>query len=180
MRLFIAVGIPGDIRRKLASAQKRIGDGGGKIKWVEEENLHVTLKFLGEVEEGKVIGIKEALKSVKHDPFRCEVKGFGAFPNEEHIKVLWAGVEPGRAFMNLHEGIDNALEPFGFGKDMRFHPHITLGRVRLVRDRENLRSAVDGMKSQNFGGFGVSAFRLKKSTLTPQGPVYDDVAVFDL
>jgi 2'-5' RNA ligase len=175
MRLFVAVEIPGEIRKKLASAQKRIGDGSAGIKWVEEHNLHVTMKFLGEVDEGKAGEIKEALDSVKQEPFTCDVNSIGTFPNEDYIKVIWAGIEPEQIFRNLHEKIEKALEPFGFGMDSRFHPHITLGRVRSVKDRERLRKSVAEIRSENFGSFDVGEFRLKKSTLTPGGPVYEDV-----
>ncbi len=180
MRLFIAAGLPADVRGKLASAQGKIGDECAGIKWVEEENLHVTLRFLGEVDEGKVEGIKESLGSVKQEPFVCSVRGLGAFPGPDRVRVIWAGVEPETPFMKLHGKIDNALERHGFQKDSRFHPHVTLGRVRFVRDRAKLSESVSSLRGEAFGNLEVGTFALKSSRLTPSGPVYGDVGVFGL
>lgn len=179
MRLFIAVEIPPEIRKKLASLCGKIGDEAAKIKWVEEENIHMTLKFLGEVDEGKAEGIKETLASVKMAPVSCAVKGFGTFPNDNYIKVIWAGVVPEEPFIKLHEQVDKALEPIGFSGDKKFSPHITIGRVRFVGDKEKLRESIRKLEDADAGGdFMTKGFVLKKSTLTEKGPVYEDVMVF--
>jgi len=179
MRLFIAVEIPGDIRKKLASLQAKIGDI-GKVKWVEEENIHITMKFLGDVDDGKVGEINDSLETVKHDTFKCEVKGFGTFPNEDYIKVMWAGIEPESQFKILSDKIEKTLEPIGFKKESRFHPHATIGRVRLVKDKEKLKASIVELKTEIFGEFELNQFKLRKSTLTPKGPVHEDVSVFSL
>ncbi|UCD03412.1 MAG: RNA 2',3'-cyclic phosphodiesterase [Candidatus Aenigmatarchaeota archaeon] len=179
MRLFIAAEIPEEIRKKLFSIQKSIPDAIAKIKWVEKENIHMTLKFLGEVSEVKVDGIKEALAALGMKPFECSVKGFGTFPNEKYVKVIWAGIEPAQPFIRLHEDIDNALLPLGFEKDPRFSPHVTVGRVRFVRDRERLRECIETLKNTGIEeNFTISGFVLKNSTLTEKGPVYETVKIF--
>lgn len=181
MRLFIAVEIPESVREKLTSFQGKIGNETAMIKWVETENIHLTLKFLGDVDESRVDSIKESLKSVKLEPFECSVKGFGVFPNEDYIKVMWAGIGPEIPFRKLHEQIDKVLEPFGFEKDSRFHPHVTIGRVRFVKDKKGLIDAINALKDVEIGHeFKIENFKLKKSTLTPEGPVYEDVAMFNL
>ena len=178
MRLFIAIEIPEDIRKKLASLQAKIGDV-GKVKWVETENIHLTLKFLGETDA--LDEIKESLEKVKCRKFTSAVSGFGVFPNESYIRVIWAGMEPRKSIDELHEEIDDSLSHLGFPKDQKFHPHLTLGRVRSVSDKEKLKSAVDELKViEKIGEFKIEKFKLKKSTLTPKGPVYEDVAIFNL
>lgn len=179
MRLFIAVEIPLEIRKKLASMREKIGEEVAKIKWVEEKNIHMTMKFLGEVDECKVEGIKGALSSVKQETFECSVKGFGTFPNDNYVKVIWAGIAPEGPFRKLHDQIDSSLEPLGFGKDSRFSPHATIGRVRFVKDKEALGESITKLKDAGAGGdFMTKGFVLKKSTLTEKGPVYEDIKVF--
>jgi 2'-5' RNA ligase len=179
MRLFIAVEIPEEIRKKLFSMREKISEEAAKIKWVEENNIHMTLKFLGEVDENKVDGIKEALSSVNLEPFECSVKGFGVFPNRDYVRVIWAGLEPEEPFRKLHEEVDISLESLGFGKDSKFSPHVTIGRVRFVKDKEGLRKSLDALEGAETGGsFEVQGFVLKKSTLTEKGPVYEDMGVF--
>ena len=140
----------------------------------------MTLKFLGEVDDGKIDGIKEALSSVVMKPFECHVNGFGTFPNDNYVKVIWAGIEPAESFRSLHDDIDNALKSLGFEKDSRFSPHVTIGRVRFVKDKEGLRESLNGLRSNGIEeSFTVGSFVLKKSTLTENGPVYDNVGVFE-
>ena len=180
MRLFIAVVIPNEIQKKLFSMQNKMPEEVAKIKWVEEENIHMTLKFLGEVDDEKIDGIKKALSSVELKPFECSVKGFGTFPNDNYVKVIWAGIEPAESFMKLHEKIDDALLPLGFGKDSRFSPHVTIGRVRFFKDKEKLMESLDVLKNTVIEEkFVTDSFVLKKSTLTEKGPVYEDIGVFE-
>ena len=177
MRLFIAVDIPDDVRNNLSSF--RISDDTATVKWVDEKNIHITMKFLGDVDENKVDAIIESLGNVEISSFRCLVKGFGAFPNENYAKVLWAGAESEGKITELHEMIDSALEHLGFNRERKFHPHLTTGRVRFIKDKERLKQFITDLKTKDFGNeFSVDCFSLRKSTLTSNGPVYEDVKTF--
>ena len=94
MRLFIAIDIPEDVRKKLVSFQEKIGNEHARIKWVEADNIHLTLKFLGEVGDDTVGEIRESLKKIKFKSFTSAISGLGVFPNENYVRVIWAGMEP--------------------------------------------------------------------------------------
>jgi 2'-5' RNA ligase len=181
MRLFIAVELPGEVRRALHGTARKFGSSMARIKWVEEDNIHLTLKFLGEVPEGKAAEIKAALESVASGHFNARVTGFGVFPGYEYVRVIWAGLEPRDRFEALHEGIERALSPLGFARDGRFTPHVTIGRVRSVSDKKALSEALKSLDAAEVEReFAVEGFRLKKSTLTPKGPLYEDISSFPL
>ena len=181
MRLFIACDIPGSVKEKLAALRERVGSVDAGIKWVEVENLHLTLKFLGEVEEGKVDEIKNSLEEIKTPPFTSSVSGFGVFPSESHVRVIWAGLEPKERIVGLHALVDSALSGLGFGPELRFEPHVTIGRVKFVRDRAALVRGIGELRGARIPDtFGIDSFKLKLSTLTPQGPVYEDIGTFEL
>jgi len=180
MRLFIAYDMPPDIREKLVTLQKRIGNEAARIKWVEPGNIHLTLKFIGEVEDSKADEIRDALKRIKFRPFISSVSGFGAFPSESYARVLWVGLKPADRIGELHERIGEALMPLGFGKEERFQPHVTLGRVNAVADKGSFIKNIQELKRIEIGEpFTFGSFRLKKSTLTPSGPIYEDVEIFE-
>jgi 2'-5' RNA ligase len=183
MRLFIACEIPGNFRKKLVTLQKEIGDEHAKMKWVELANMHLTMKFLGEVEDPKVDEIKGALGNVKSEKITTSISGIGVFPSESYVRVLWVGMRPAEKIEELHEKIDGALSGLGFKPESRFQPHLTLGRVKAVRNKNGFISKIMELKERGleFGEpFRIENFSLKKSTLTPKGPIYEDVAVFDL
>ncbi len=187
MRLFIACDMPEVLRKKAVTLQKFIGDEHARIKWVEPENIHLTLKFLGEVEDSQVEALKDALGGIRSEAFDCSASGFGVFPSDSYIRVLWMGLEPAGKISELHEKIDDVMSPLGFKPDRSFRAHVTLGRVRSVTDKQGLigrvREMGDKDKEAGPGGNGkcrIDSFMLKKSTLTPKGPVYEDVAVFGL
>ncbi|MBN2331411.1 MAG: RNA 2',3'-cyclic phosphodiesterase [Candidatus Aenigmarchaeota archaeon] len=180
MRLFIACEIPEQVRKKLVTLQEDIGEEQARIKWVEMKNIHLTMKFLGEVDDGKVEEIKSSLSKIKSKAIDAHVSGFGVFPNESYVRVMWVGLEPAHDLGKLHDGIDAALSSLGFGTDSSFRPHVTLGRVRSVMDKNGLMRKIAEAKESlaDIGSkFRIDEFKLKKSTLTPRGPVYEDVAV---
>jgi len=174
MRLFIAIGIPESIRKglfELGSGLRKFGD----MKTVEEENIHLSLKFLGEAEPEGVIS---SLNKVRFRPFEVSVKGMGAFPSDNYIRVVWVGCEKGSNEMaELHGLIEGALPQFE--KDRDFHPHATLARVRLPKDKEGLRKFMKE-NSREFGSFRAESFELMKSELSSKGPKYDIVKSFPL
>lgn len=177
MRAFIAIELPEDIRKYLVEIQKQIGDSNAKIKWVEEENIHLTLKFLGDVEEDKIEDVKNILSGIKVKPIDAKIDGVGVFPAEDYIRVVWVGLKPGTRFIELANEIDNKLSPIVPKEKREFKSHVTLARVKFVKDK---KAFVEGLKSIKVEAkeFKVEGFVLKKSTLTKQGPVYEDIAKF--
>lgn len=172
MRSFIAIETPEQISNILKDLQKKF-EGLGKINFTKEP-YHLTLKFLGEITEDQVSKIKIILKDIKFQPFEIELTRLGVFPNENYIRVLWVGVK-GSGIDDLQQQIDLKLKDM-FKKDTRFHAHITLGRVKFVKNKEKikdlLKTEVPNLK------FEVKEFKLIKSELTPEGPRYENIEIF--
>lgn len=172
MRLFVAIEVPEAIKEKMGNLGKELPSEG--LKKVDVQNMHITLKFLGEVEEEKAGVVKTALSGVKVSPFKVRVAGVGVFPNENYIKVVWAGIESGK-LGELAGKVEESLAPM-FGKEGRgFSGHLTLARVHRKVD---LRTFLDAHRKEEFGEFEVGKFLLMKSVLQKGGPEYSVVAEF--
>lgn len=174
MRLFIAIEIPKDLKKELIELQNKLKDvffG----SWVGDK-LHLTLKFLGEVDDKKVKAVKDALNKIKFSRFEMSLKGLGAFPSEEHIRVLWAGVYKGdEEAKDIQKLVETELEKLGFEKEKReYTNHLTLCRVKSV-DKQIVKDVFKKYKNTEFGTFAVDKISLIKSTLTPKGPIYSPV-----
>ncbi|ASA78620.1 RNA 2',3'-cyclic phosphodiesterase [Thermococcus sp. 5-4] len=182
MRAFIAIEVNDEVRDNLLKAQERIGSKSAKIKFVERENFHVTLKFLGEIDEATAEEVKRALEEIakKHKKHRARVKGIGVFPNPNYVRVIWAGIENDEGINAIAKDVEREMRRLGFKKDKDFVAHITIGRVKFVRDKLELAMALKDLANEDFGEFDVEAIELKKSTLTPKGPIYETVARFEL
>jgi len=180
MRLFIAVDCPPPVKDMLSNAQdglKKCGD----LKAVEYENLHLTLKFLGEVSAAKAEDAKKALEEVEHPRFPVTLKGAGVFPNPGNAKVVWAGVDKGfDEFVELAKTVDSRLKTIGFPPESRFHPHVTLARVKGRLDRGRLNAFLASHSEALFGSYEVDSFHLMESRLTPKGPAYTRVLSLSL
>jgi len=172
MRAFIAIETPEEINKVLKETQKKFEEL-GKINFTREP-YHLTLKFFGEIAEEQAEKIKTLLKDIKIKPFELELTNLGVFPNENYIRVLWVGVKGGRVY-ELQQQIDSQLADM-FKKDTRFHAHITLGRVKFIKDKEKIKEILK-TKIPNLK-FEVKEFKLVKSELTPKGPEYEDVEIF--
>ncbi|MCK5282676.1 MAG: RNA 2',3'-cyclic phosphodiesterase [Nanoarchaeota archaeon] len=174
MRLFIAIELDscGDFFRGI---QDKIDSS--SLKLIFTKNYHLTLKFLGEIGEKEIEKIKERLARVKFEAFELCADRIGFFPNEKYIKVIWIGIENNQRVRDLQQSIDKCLSDI-FSKEKNFHPHITLARVKFVRDKEELKKNVldiDIGKKH----FKVNGFKLIKSILTPGGPVYENLEEFE-
>ena len=172
MRLFVAVEIPDLIREMVGELKEELPEEG--LKKVDVENLHITLKFLGEVEEAKMEEVKAALSGVEFAPFKVQVKGVGVFPKEDYVKVVWAGTES-EELKEIAGKVELALASM-FGKDERgFSGHLTLARVKRKVD---LKGFLEKHREELFGGFVVNKFLLMKSVLEKNGPEYSVVEEF--
>ncbi len=182
MRAFIAVDISDEVRNNLVKAREMIGNKAAKIKFVERENLHVTLKFLGEIDETLVEEVKKALGEIakKHKKHRVRVRGVGVFPNPNYVRVIWAGVENDEGIRAIANDVEREMRRLGFRKDKDFVAHVTIGRVKFVRDKPALAATLKSLANEDFGEFEVGSIELKKSTLTPKGPIYETIERFEL
>jgi|TARA_B100001964_G_scaffold245071_1_gene329674 2'-5' RNA ligase len=176
MRLFIAIKIPEDIKEYISELQKQIDTANNKISLVNKDNIHLTLKFLGEVQPNDIETIKESLNNVKFKSFSVHLNDVDVFPNENYIRVIWIGLEPEENILELQKNIDESLKSL-FRKEKDFKPHLTLARVKYIEDKNNFINKLKNIKIEN-KKIDISNFRLVKSTLTPEGPVYEDLEVF--
>lgn len=178
MRLFIAIELSDDIRNTLSQIQAHLKYAGADVKWVEKDNIHLTLKFLGEVTEEKAEKIKTILDEIgkTSKPFEISVKDIGAFPKIDFPRVIWVGLDNGaKESVELAGKIDDALSKIGFQKETRlFAAHLTIGRVRSPKNKEALREKIASFRPQTIDHRPqtILSITLFQSTLTPQGPIY--------
>jgi len=182
IRAFIAIEIPDDVRAALAEAQARLKRAhvGVKVSWTKIDNTHLTLQFLGYVEEEVIGKIRESLEGVvgEHCRFEISVRGAGAFPNERSPRVLWVGCDDTEGKLkSLAHAVQTAMQPLGFEPEHReFSAHLTLGRVKFSRPDAALTKALESVKNQEFGTLRVTAIHLFESKLHPEGSVYTKIS----
>ena len=180
MRLFIAIELLDDIKECLSMIQnimqEKILGKEDKIGLVKKEQMHLTLKFLGEVQPNNIKEIKDALKEIKLAPFSVELGNIGVFPSENNIRVVWVGLKPEDKIMELQKSIDVQLKSL-FKKEKSFKAHLTLARVKHIKDKAAFISKLKNIKIDN-KKISISSFKLIKSNLTPKGPVYEAIERF--
>jgi len=176
MRLFIAIEMPEEIKEYLIQIQSKIGNDLAKIKWVNKEQMHLTLKFLGEVEPNGMGKVKKEIEKIKFEPFSVHLDSIGVFPSEDYIRVIWTGLNPEEKILELQKEIDGKLKKL-FNREKNFKAHITLGRIKFVDDKVKFMDMLKKfvVKSKKID---VDNFKLIKSTLTRHGPVYEEVKGF--
>ncbi len=167
---------------KLVEFQSEVAKVGADIKLVEKQNLHFTVKFLGEVTEQQVSEAATRLSGLSLRSVEVTVLGVGVFPALNRPSVIWAGVSPADAavVLPIAETAIRALDGIGEADSRGFQPHLTLARVRSGRNRDQLVSLISSNAGRVFGKVRLDSLKLKSSKLTPGGPVYSDVGVFRL
>lgn len=178
MRLFVAIFPPPKVREEASRTARRLLPD-DRIRWSRPENVHLTLKFLGDVDEEILDGLRTVLEDAcaAHAPFEARLAGLGAFPSARRARILWAGIGAGSAQLrSLAADVDVALSHSGFERETRpYEPHLTLGRVRGQPVSLDLpEEASDGLP------FEVRRIELTESTLTDKGPVYRTIEDFVL
>ena len=173
-RCFIAIDIPDAIKSKLSALQNSLKRLGASISWTRSEGIHLTLKFLGDVDQVAIPDVIKSMEAAVSDSgsFTVTVEGVGCFPSPHRARVLWVGLDGGEPLVALQKLVEDAMDPLGFPKEeRRFHPHLTLGRVRNPHgvDRVVQEMQRSGFPKQEFTASGV---RLMKSDLQPSGAVY--------
>ncbi len=169
MRLFIAIDL--DNEDYFKNIQKQIDSENTKINLTK--TYHLTLKFLGEVNDNLTTKIKESLNKIKFDDFKIKTSKIGIFPNENFIRVVWVGLEPEDKIIELQKKVDYTLKDI-FKQEKSFKPHLTLARVKFVKDKTEFISDLKKIKVEE-REFEVKNIKLIKSTLTGEGPVYEDI-----
>jgi 2'-5' RNA ligase len=192
MRIFIALDIDAEIRRRIARFMDGVRGFAPDVRWVSPESLHITLKFIGEKPSNVVDQIKGALAQVKAVPFEISFRGHGFFPNPRAARVFWVGIEAGPQLAELADAVDTAVAPLGIEKEARdFTPHLTLARAgsgaprfrrgdapnfkfKLVQDK------LTNLPAPEFGTMTAREFFLYESKLSPKGAQYTKLARFAL
>jgi len=172
-RGFIAIDI--ESNKKLLDFENEIKKTGADLKLVEPENIHITLKFLGDTEETLVDEIEKIITNAvkENKSFNIQLKGAGVFPNQNYIKVLWVGIEHGDPIAAIAQEIDEKLSKLGFKREERkFSPHLTIARVKTSRNKDKLLQIIEKYRDAEFSDMKIGSLKLKKSDLTPNGPIY--------
>jgi 2'-5' RNA ligase len=184
MRAFIGIALPDAVRSSLASLQRQLGESGADVKWVEPDNLHVTLKFLEEVTEEQRRIVEELLTRVadQERSFALGLREVGAFPSVRAPRVIWVGLEEGReSVVRIAERIEQACQTHGLRREERpFSAHVTLGRVRSPKRRDHLAQRLQSTLWQSPTSFQVTAITLYRSDLSSSGPRYTVLAEIPL
>ena len=180
LRSFIAVEIPAEIQNAIAQSTASLRNILPKplIRWVAPHNVHLTLKFLGDVSPANLERLAEALKpeAASHEMFSISVGRLGAFPTQRRARVIWIGLDAPPALAALQHGVDAASAQLGYPREERpFSPHLTIGRVAQTAstsDLQHIRSALESTKVDILGTVHVQAIHIFKSDLQPGGSVY--------
>jgi len=179
LRAFIAVELPLEIRKTVCAATSKLrNEIGALVRWVPVENMHLTLKFLGDVSLSNVELLSQMLRA-EMDLFNCfdlRLSGLGSFPNLKRPRVIYIGIQAPAALETLQRGIESASNRLGYGSEERgFSPHLTIGRVKqnvTATEQQTIRHALEGTKIDSLGTARVNSVELFKSDLKPTGSVY--------
>ena len=175
IRSFIAFDIDNpQVLNRLTEAQTLLSKTGADLKLVAPQNIHITMRFLGDITASMVEKIDKEMQAIVFKSFYAEIRGIGAFPNSKYARVVWAGIQQGAEELSkVFSQLEPRLRLLGFAPDSKgFSAHLTIARVRSGRNKENLIKFLDEMTAFEFGKVKAEALRLKKSVLTPQGPIY--------
>lgn len=179
-RTFLALPLNADVQRKLVRAQEKLSSAGARVRWVAGENLHLTVKFLGDVADEALDEVCRLAAGVAAgvQPFEFQVAGLVAVPPRGQLRMVWAEVaEPTGRLAALNQAAEDACAAMGFKRENRqFRPHLTLGRVKPSRNADQLRAAVAKFAETDFGTTAADELVVMASQLTPDGPVHTPLA----
>jgi 2'-5' RNA ligase len=183
IRAFIAIHLPVDVKARLAEAQRELQKlaPASAVRWTPMEQMHLTLRFLGDVSEDVLGPLTDGLRRAadRSEPFALRARGAGCFPNARRPRVIWVGVTgPGDALLCLQRCVVEATASWGERDDREFHAHLTLGRIKEgnLREAARLGEAVTGWAEREFGACRVSSVALMRSELSPQGAKHSVLA----
>lgn len=175
MRAFIAVELDPEIKRTLQAFVTVLRSTRGDVRWARPDGLHLTLKFLGEIDEPGALRVGEVLADLagRHGAFTLCFRGTGVFPGERDPRVLWVGAVAGPGLAVFQDDLDRLLETEGFERERReFKPHLTLGRVKGPGRIREVVAELDKRRGETFGEMTARKVALFESRLRPEGPEY--------
>ena len=176
MRAFLSIDIEDeDLLSRINQVQSKLDQDAAKMKLVSQENIHFTLKFFGDTNPGRLDEIKKSLEDLSFQPFRIGLEGVGVFPALRRPRIIWIGVSNNsEKFKQLKRMADDRIRKLGYKPERRkYTPHATIARVRRVRNKRDIVSCIDGLSDVTIGEMVIDSIRMKKSTLTSSGPIYD-------
>ena len=184
IRSFIAIELPPLIKSRIEEIQNKLKSSTSDVRWVRPEGIHLTLKFLGNIEEEKILEISDLVKQCASDitSFPLTVRTLGAFPNEKNPKVIWVAASDDSGNLGkLQQTLENRLSSMGFKVEKRaFSPHLTLGRLKSSKGKRELINNLADHKQLECGTFEAQEVCLFKSELKPRGAIYTKLKVFPL
>ncbi|UCE95482.1 MAG: RNA 2',3'-cyclic phosphodiesterase [Candidatus Bathyarchaeota archaeon] len=175
IRSFIAFDIDNkEILMQVAQAQDKLRETGANLKFVQPENIHITMRFLGNIQPSMIDRIYNEMKNVTFSPFDVNIRGLGAFPSRKYARVVWAGITKGADELEvIFSQLEPRLRKLGFKPDLKgFRPHITIARVRTGRNKVELARFIREYANHEFGVLRVECLKLKQSILMLNGPLY--------
>lgn len=179
LRCFIAVEIPLSVTESIARVTDDLKKTGGDVRWVRPDNIHLTIKFLGQTDESIVPAIKNALleKLVPYQPFYITIAGAGYFPDNRRPRIIWIGIEPEEQLPGLLRDVEETMFSLGFPREKKpFSGHLTIGRVRSPRRIFETVAVLDTFTGHCFGSVEVNKIDLMSSILKPAGAEYSTLA----
>jgi 2'-5' RNA ligase len=181
IRSFIAFDMENDqVLASLAATQKLLAETGADLKAGEPKNIHVTIRFLGDINPAMVDKVYGAMKNVKFTPFTIQLCGLGVFPSLNYPRVVWAGITDGvEQLKSIFSQLEPQIRALGFAADpYGFSPHLTIARVRSGVNKQRLAELVTKKADYEFGTIKADCLRLKRSQLSPKGPTYSTLREF--
>lgn len=182
IRAFLAIDLDDDLKPKINKIIREFKKTDARIKYVELTNLHLTLKFFGDIDTEGLSLLEDAISNVlsEFESFNVKIKGCGAFPNSNRINVIWVGIDDDSIIRDMHDLLDKEFVRLGFDKDRKFSTHLTIGRMKSAKNKNKVKSTIEEFEDVEIGEMEVTQISLKKSTLTPAGPIYEDLKIFEL
>ena len=178
IRSFISFDISsGEILKKIQDVQEKLVETEADLKVVKPKNIHITMRFLGEISSETIEKVIEQIEEIKSQSFDIEFKGIGTFPNIKYPRVIWIGIKKGsNELKEIYTQLEPRLNKIGFNPDKKgFSPHLTIARLRSSRNRKTLTDILRHLEFLEIGIIRAEILKLKKSTLTPSGPIYSTI-----
>jgi len=184
LRSFLAVELPSHTLSQIDRVQEDLRACRADVRWVAVERIHLTLKFLGNIDEEHIEGISSAMAdaAARRETFMLSVRGLGTFPSIRNPRIIWLGLDGWEEnLLPLQNDLESRLEALGFQREEKpYRPHLTLGRVKSLKGREDLVDLMERDRDIDLGSFPVGRITLFRSDLRPSGPVYTPLAVREL
>lgn len=180
MRTFISIELPEQVKKRIFRLSKKVRDSGlVSGSFVSKDNIHLTLRFLGNLTGKQISEVKDALSDLALPTFKAQTGKIGFFPSEDYVKVMWVDFVSDDV-VRLKGLIENKLQNIGINKEKRgFEPHITFARIRKVREKPKFLEIIQGLDLRKMD-IEVDKIYLRKSELTNNGPIYRTLGEFPL